>query len=105
MTALEVRFRTDLAAQTTCEMTTVNGRDNSQGVCPVTTNAYKKSPSATSKEAVDLTREQHPNRGAQEQFAEPLLTEKQAAAYLNMVVKTLQNWRWRGDGPPFRQTR
>jgi hypothetical protein len=67
----------------------------------VTTNAYKKSPSATSKEAVDLTREQHPNRGAQEQFAEPLLTEKQAAAYLNMVVKTLQNWRWRGDGPPF----
>jgi predicted DNA-binding transcriptional regulator AlpA len=37
----------------------------------------------------------------QQQIAEPLLTEKQAAAYLNMAVKTLQNWRWRGVGPRY----
>lgn len=32
---------------------------------------------------------------------EQLLSERQAAAYLNVAAKTLQNWRWRGDGPPF----
>lgn len=30
-----------------------------------------------------------------------LLTEKQAAARLNVQPKTLQNWRWRGEGPQF----
>lgn len=30
-----------------------------------------------------------------------LLNEHQAAAFLNVAVKTLRNWRCRGDGPAF----
>jgi predicted DNA-binding transcriptional regulator AlpA len=32
---------------------------------------------------------------------QPLLTERQLAAQLNISVKTLQNWRWLGRGPKF----
>ena len=30
-----------------------------------------------------------------------LMTERQASAYLAVAVKTLQGWRWRGEGPRF----
>lgn len=30
-----------------------------------------------------------------------LLDEKQAAERLGLQRKTLQRWRWRGEGPPF----
>lgn len=30
-----------------------------------------------------------------------LLNEAQAATYLGISPKTLQQWRWRGDGTPF----
>ncbi|GHF32207.1 hypothetical protein GCM10017044_28910 [Kordiimonas sediminis] len=33
--------------------------------------------------------------------AAPLLNERQAAAYLNQSVRTLQGWRLRGGGPRF----
>ncbi|MBU3887215.1 AlpA family transcriptional regulator [Methylosinus sp. KRF6] len=31
----------------------------------------------------------------------PLLTEQQAAEYLNLAVRTLQQWRVQGKGPKF----
>jgi excisionase family DNA binding protein len=31
---------------------------------------------------------------------EPLLTQRQAAAYLNVSIRTLQRWRREGIGPP-----
>jgi DNA-binding transcriptional MerR regulator len=31
---------------------------------------------------------------------EPLLTQRQAAAYLNVSIRTLQRWRLEGIGPP-----
>ena len=31
---------------------------------------------------------------------EPLLTQRQAAAYLNVSIRTLQRWRQQGIGPP-----
>ncbi|GHF32178.1 hypothetical protein GCM10017044_28900 [Kordiimonas sediminis] len=33
--------------------------------------------------------------------AAPLLNERQAAAYLNQSIRTLQGWRLRGGGPRF----
>lgn len=33
--------------------------------------------------------------------AQPLMNEHQAAALLGVAVKTLRNWRCRGDGPKF----
>jgi DNA-binding transcriptional MerR regulator len=30
----------------------------------------------------------------------PLLTQRQAAAYLNVSIRTLQRWRREGIGPP-----
>ena len=33
--------------------------------------------------------------------AEPLLNESEAAAFLSVSVKLMQNWRWRGEGPRF----
>ena len=32
-----------------------------------------------------------------------LLTEPETAALLRVHVKTLRNWRWRGEGPRFRK--
>lgn len=32
---------------------------------------------------------------------ESLLTTKQAAAYLNLSERTLEQWRWEGKGPAF----
>lgn len=32
---------------------------------------------------------------------EPLLTEAEVARYLNINVRTVQNWRLRGGGPTF----
>lgn len=34
---------------------------------------------------------------------EPLWTAVDLAAYLGIPVKTLYQWRWRGDGPPVRK--
>jgi DNA-binding transcriptional MerR regulator len=31
---------------------------------------------------------------------EPLLTQRQAAAYLNVSIRTMQRWRRQGIGPP-----
>jgi len=33
--------------------------------------------------------------------ARQLLTTKQAADYLNRPIRTLEDWRYRGFGPPF----
>jgi hypothetical protein len=33
--------------------------------------------------------------------AQALMTEAQLAEYLNVSVRTLQCWRWRGGGPSF----
>ncbi len=32
-----------------------------------------------------------------------LLDEREAAAILRASVKTMRNWRWRGEGPRFRK--
>jgi hypothetical protein len=32
-----------------------------------------------------------------------LLTTPEAAAYLRLSPRTLENWRWRGEGPRFRK--
>lgn len=35
--------------------------------------------------------------------AGPLLTTKEAAAFLKLCAGTLENWRRKGKGPPFRR--
>jgi predicted DNA-binding transcriptional regulator AlpA len=34
---------------------------------------------------------------------EPLWTAADLAHYLGIPVKTLYQWKWRGEGPPFRK--
>ena len=34
-------------------------------------------------------------------FLEPLMTEREVAALLGISVRTVQDWRQSGDGPPF----
>lgn len=36
-------------------------------------------------------------------MSEPLLTPREAAAYLQVAVQTLAKWRWLQLGPPFRK--
>jgi excisionase family DNA binding protein len=67
----------------------------------VTASTYKKAHDEANKEGIESTRSQTAVSSTQQQFSDALLTEKQAAAYLNIGVKTLQNWRWRGEGPRF----
>jgi len=34
---------------------------------------------------------------------DPLWTVEQVSAYLGVPVKTLYQWKWRGEGPPVRK--
>lgn len=38
-----------------------------------------------------------------ESRAEPLWTPADLAVYLGIPVRTLYQWKWRGDGPPVRK--
>ena len=33
----------------------------------------------------------------------PFLTTREAAAYLRITVRTMENWRWSNDGPEYRK--
>jgi hypothetical protein len=33
----------------------------------------------------------------------PFLTTKEAASYLRISVRTMENWRWSDDGPEYRK--
>tara|TARA_R110002124_G_scaffold61215_2_gene167880 strand:+ start:181 stop:396 length:216 start_codon:yes stop_codon:yes gene_type:complete len=33
----------------------------------------------------------------------PFLTTKEAAAYLRITVRTMENWRWSNNGPQYRK--
>lgn len=41
------------------------------------------------------------NEGKADFGEREMLSEREAAAWLGLAVKTLQNWRWAGRGPGF----